>query len=304
MADDPNVNPNGAQPGGIQPLGAPPNLAPSSPPLPTFQTPPSAQPIVAPLDPAARAAFKAQRLDLKRQAEERAEARVRETLASLGISDIEAYKNDQKKLAEEHARLRQAEDQRQRESLSKQESLELDLRNAQTKIADLEQQLQAAKYAKAEQDQDSMLRSTAKDFVDPELLDEVVGFHFRRHVRELMETDPKANLAIDKTYVRNWVRKFVEKRPKFALQATQDPTTTTPAAPPEARKPAVRRVINRVTTSANKPAPRPSDTSGSNGPTQPTNLAGKTPLPGLPNSMNKDELREYAKTQGVNNMPR
>ena len=255
--------------------------------------PPAAAPTasVPSLTPLAHAA---ERLKWKRQAAEEQKVAIAKALADAGITDPVAFKEEQAKRQEELAKLKQAEDERARQSMSEQERLSADLAQAKARIAELESELNELHEQRTESEQSTTLKTIASSFVDADLIDSAVDFHFKKHVKSL---DAKAINAIDDTYTKRWFKQFAKDHPKYAIRvepAADDDPKKPPAAPAPA--PVIpRRVVRRLTNGA-PPKPPPGGPPASK---ELANNGSKVVKAGHPNSMSKEELRKLAASNGV-----
>lgn len=281
MPDD--INPN-APAAPVQPA---PIAAPVAPPVATAPQPaaPPPAPAVAPPAPAAPSKEEEE----KRASDIRAREHKKAMKAAYGTDDpaeIERIQKQREQDAADLARLRGAEQKAQRDNMTEVQRLQTDLDAANRKVAELEAQIESLKSQAMNAKQQSEIagRMMQLGFDPDQRKQRMVMRELGDHVKSLTKTQ----LAVfGKTGgVDKWLKEFLKENPSFAR-----PTAPAPAAPPKAP----------VTATPPKPAPRVPA-----GPRQPVPpaarpptatdtdpLAGKTVLPGRPNSMTPEELRQH-----------
>lgn len=218
------------------------------------------------------------RLDrAKRQAAEEARAAV---LAELGITD----KAQLTKEREEAKALREAQEKAERERMTREEQLSKDLEAERAKREKAEATSQQATRTATYAQEDARITQIAIRHVDASSSVKVKAakIEFSDYVERLTEAQ-RARLS--EASIDRWFRRFIKDNPDFAPRAAEPPA----GAP--APKPPVTRPIHAPAPKAPRAA-----TPQSQDPTMGAN--GKTTLPGKPNSMNKQELRDHLKKRG------
>ena len=187
-----------------------------------------------------------------------------------------------------------AEEERRRAAMSEKEKLEADLAREREEKTALRTQLQEFQENTIIQQQSTEIQRLAVGFIDndPEVLDFVLS-KFAAHVKA-QPADQLKRFTPRK--IERWFAEYAEKHPKYAKPKDQPETVADkpPAAIAPEAKPPVRRVPITTSTVAKAGAPKPPPKPPEAGST----YKGKTPKPGLPNSMNAAELRQYAKDTG------
>lgn len=280
---EPNPNP-GAAAGGAG--GAPP-APPADPPKPPAPppAPPAPPPASVPGDPppvvdagetVTRSAM-LERVDRARKTERETakkeqDAFFMEHYGTTDRAEVAKMRADAKKLeeaAEKRKREEMTEIDRHRADLAKERKLR--------EVAEAESAKLRRRYAHDRQD--ARIKGIATDHVSDGSAD-FATWKFAKYVSELGEEQVK---AMDEKAVAKWFVTFVKDNPSHA-RAPGDPGK---------RKPATRKPLTTGPAPGGKPPPTPSG--GGTG-----NLAGKTPRPGQPNSMNRGELRQHLKQKGLN----
>lgn len=198
---------------------------------------------------------------------------------------------EQKRVAEEHKRLKGEEEKRKREAMSKQERLEADLERERKRAQEYQQKVKDLEARQAYTEQNVIIEGIAQKHVDPDLLEDAMD-RFARHVRTL---DKKQLAALNDRAIDRWFAKLVVDKPKFGKPAEEkgEQAKADQAAvkvEPEAAKPAPQR---RVVTTSRKPIG--GKVGGKPVPPGP----GKTAKPGQANSMSRAELaKEYKEKHG------
>jgi hypothetical protein len=226
---------------------------------------------------------------------ERAAERKRALIEAYGTDDpakIAEIKEAAKKRDEENAKFKRLEEARQRARLTASQRAEADNRAKDARIKELEEQIIRQKREGVAMKQDSIINETVGRYVRPERL-KYVRRDFADHIKSLPDDKRRAFSPKD---LDKWVKKFVEENPDFGIASTA-PAPKEPAAPPAPEKKEAAPTPpprTKPITTAKPPSPR-----SNTGPSDPDPLAGKTPRPGLPNSMNAKELKLFKQRQGI-----
>ncbi len=201
------------------------------------------------------------------------------------VAQIRKERADAIKYAAEH---RTKDEERRRAEMSERERLEADLakeraerERAQAELTDLRQQATVEK-------QTQQLTEIAGKHVAPQFTRYAI-VDFNRHLRTLSVEDHR---RLTPRAIERWFAKYAEENSVFA--ATPAPKSA-PKAPAQPVAPTRREGIS-TTRAAKGGPPRPAAPSA---PTRGDLYKGKTPKPGLPNSMNRTELREYMNAKGL-----
>lgn len=222
----------------------------------------------------------------RRQGEQEARAKV---LAELGVKSPEELQAERKRLAELQAEREKAE----REKMTREEQLAKDLEAERAKRAKLEAELQAASSKATFAQEDSRITQIAMKYVAPSAIKlKAAKIAYAEYVASLTDAQRK---RLNEAATDRWFRRFIKQEPDFARNsaaAAAPATSPAPAAKPAAAAPAARKPISSPTQ---RQAPAPA--SASKNPS--VTATGKTPKPGLPNSMNQKELREYMAAQKI-----
>lgn len=221
----------------------------------------------------------------------------------FGTDDLERVKaikaerakqaEEQKRVAEEHKRLKAEEDKRKRESMSEQERLKADLEREKKRALEYQQKVKDLEAQQAYTEQNVVIEGIAQKHVDPDLLEDAMD-RFARYVRTL---DKKQLGALNERQIDRWFQKLATDKPKFAKPVEEKPADAKPdqaavKVGEQAPKPAAAPQRRVVTTSRKAVGGK---TGGKPVPPGPS----KTAKPGQPNSMTKAELnRQYKEKTG------
>lgn len=189
---------------------------------------------------------------------------------------------------EEFDRLKRQESARTRARLTQQQRSDADIKTKDARILELEGQITRRDQDVAVSEQDSVINEAAQGHIEPGLMR-----HVRRdlaaHLTELQTSNPAAFAKFGPRQLGRYFERYAVDNPSFAVKAAQEEGSAPAPATPSKPAP-VKRQVTTTKTHARPPAPSAPDGPGS--------FNGKVVKPGQPNSMNKQELREYAKTQG------
>lgn len=202
------------------------------------------------------------------ETEERHRAWLKERYGTDDQEQIDAWHAKQKELAE-------AEEKRKRDAMSERDRLQADLEAERKAAAAYKEQLAAAKRQAAYEKQTSAIKLIASTHVDSRYID-ASAVLLAQHVRSLSAEERK---TFGPEQVKKWYANLVKEQPAFGKEAVQPQK-------PKRQEP--------VTTGAS-----PAET----GPAQPkpvssAEAAGKTLVPGKPNSMSDKEARDYMRQKG------
>ncbi len=181
--------------------------------------------------------------------------------------------------------------------MSEQERLRADNAAIAAERDELRARLEDLETGQVVSQQTEELQGIAGKFIKPKLVAYALR-DFQVHVKTL---DPKEIEKITPAAIQRWFRKFADENEEFKLVVPppEDPNAppvapaATPAVIEPAAKPPVRRMA--ITTSA---APKGGPPKPPVAKDEPGMYKGKTVRPGLPNSMNDQELKEYMKLTG------
>lgn len=229
--------------------------------------------------------------------EERAKERKR-LLAEFGVEDPQAFKAQREKERQELEAHRKREEAAKRARMSEVEKAKADLEAERKLREQLQRDIEQEREGRASDQQEIVVRGKMGKYIAPDHVD-YVAFRFAKHVTDLGKTNPAEVDTIDEAYLEKWFKEFAKKHPAFALQGQGAPTApvravagtrpTNGTAPRTATVTPLQRPMG-TTVQPRRPAPV----------TPATQLAtAKTPRPGQPNSMNKQELAEHMRKQGL-----
>jgi hypothetical protein len=285
---DPNTPPV------VTPPAAP---LPPAPPVATAPTLPSPAPVPAPA-PAPRRADPELQARIDDQAQRRVNKQLKALFGTDDPAEIERIRADQAKRLEEHQSLVEANEARKREQMGEVEKLTADLAAMTAERDQYKAQVEEMKKERITNEQNAKLTELAGKFIRPNRIKFALQ-EFRDYVLKLKVDDRK---RINEVITSNWFKKYAADNPDLALESKPSVTTepepkAVPATPPApAAKPGTPPpLLQRRTVPAG--GTRPATTPNTPPPADP--LGGKTIKPGLPNSMTKEEVRAYAKSQGL-----
>jgi hypothetical protein len=217
---------------------------------------------------------------------------------TLGVDDPTKVKER----LDRAAQLEKEAEERKRSEMTELDRFKADLEAERAQKAELQKQLEKEREDRLYEKQDATIAQFAAEVVDPTCI-RLAKAEFASHLRELGESDPKKVAKMTERDVRKWFSDWVKEHPKFAREAAADAAAAAAAskggkagAAAAAAAPARRALTNGASPRRAAPAPA----GRAPGPGTAATAAGKTPRPGQKNSMNKAELKEYAKTLGVN----
>jgi hypothetical protein len=173
--------------------------------------------------------------------------------------------------------LREANEAKKREEMTELERLRADLKAEEQRRKAAEQKSLDLERRRRYDRQDVAVVRIATQHVDPELTEDA-ALLFARHLRTLSKDEVK---KMSKKDVEAWFKDLVKRKPAWA------PAAAPPTGETEGDKPRARQPITTGTPPTGQPQPTPAA------------LAGKTPRPGQPNSMTKQEMEEYKRSRGL-----
>lgn len=203
----------------------------------------------------------------KKAAREEEKKRLKEI---FGTDDPEEIK----RIKEEHQRLKTETEKQKRERMSREQRLQEDLKREQKVKEELEQRIQKMERDAAFAQQDSAIRGLAAKHIAQDYVDDVMFIYARTVLANMDQAE--ADKVTEKD-IAKWFADYAKKRPAFAREQGGNGT------------PAKKKPISTGKPPAGKPKP----TGGSE------SHQGKTPAPGKPNSMTKEELAKYKKERGI-----
>lgn len=293
-----------------EPAVAPVNPAPPMPPpaivvppaAPVAVAPPAPPPIEpAPVEPVAPVLGRGGSpvpeeaiSDVKRK--EREAERKRLLKAEFGTDDpaeVEKLRVKRQADAEELTRLREESEARKRSEMTEIDQLKADLQKATTKIAELTAQLEDQKTQTLAQKQNAEVRALVASHKFKEKFVPFVNDQMAQHYAKLTKTEQG---KFGRAAINAWLAKYAKENQELV----EAPTGAPPAeltAPPAAAAPAAAPKPPVRTPATNGKQPVPPKVAAA--PAAPDPLAGLTPRPGLPNSMNDKQLKEYMNRQGM-----
>lgn len=233
--------------------------------------------------------------DVKKK--EREAERKRLLKAEFGTDDpaeIERIKSKRATDEAELARLRADEEKRKRSEMTEIDQLKADLAAANEKITTLTKELEEAKTATIAQKQSAEVRAliTSHKFKDKYVpfVNDAMAVHFK----SLTKTEQG---KFGRAAINAWLAKYAKENPELLAAEPAPPPPAEAAAPEAAPAPpaAPKPPVRQPATNGKQPVPPKVATP----PAAPDPLAGKTPRPGLPNSMNDKELKEYMARRGM-----
>ena len=183
-------------------------------------------------------------------------------------------------------RLKRLEETRKRARLTNEQRVTQDLQAKEAEIAELKEQIRKRDEQVLIEQQDKSIAELSTAYIEPSMF-KYAKRDLAEHLNNLQESDPEKFAKFGKSQMERWFQTYAKSNPQFAKKNEQ---AETKAKPTESAK-VVRKV---VTTSKNGNSPPPKANVETEG-----MYKGKTVKPGLPNSMNKAELREYARVKGV-----
>lgn len=234
---------------------------------------------------------------LKRAGKTAAEAANRRWAQALGADDPAKVAERLKKLDD----LEKADAERQQATMTEVQRLQAEREAEKNRADQLEGQLREAQENAAYQRQDQQLREIASEYVDPKAV------RFARHewANYVVGLTAEEQEKLSPRDAKKWFQRFAQDNPQFAKGTGAPPPADAPPAQrpgaPPARRPApppnaARKPIN------NGPPPAKRDPAAGAAPAagDSTTDGGKTARPGQKNSMNRAELKEFARKHGVN----
>lgn len=283
----------------LDPATGLPVTPPAAPPAAPAAVPPAAP-------PAAPAAPPVQTTAQRKAAEEatakdiRAREKRKLLVEEYGTDDpdkIAEIKADRAKRLEEHQALVAKEEETKRAQMGEVERLTADVNRLTTENEQLKLKIKNLEQDQVASKQDAKIRSLAVKHIKPTKLKYAI-IDFGEYVRSLTKADAS---KLDELRTENWFKKFARENPDMALEATPAAAAKTEVVvdddagkPKPGTPPAVQRPTRVVPAGKPKPG-APVQTKVA----VPDPLAGKTPLPGKPNSMNKKELALHMQRQGL-----
>lgn len=174
-----------------------------------------------------------------RHAEERASREARAAiLRELGIDDPGKFKSERQKAEEELKRYRESEEKRRRAEMTEVERYKTDLAKVAQEKAALEAQLVEAQEVQVSHEQEQRVRAQAQSHVDPEMY-EYARVDFVAHLKRLEKEDPTKLDSLTDRDIDKFFRDLVKRRPKLAkaVDAPAIPEASKVVAKPQVRVP-------------------------------------------------------------------
>lgn len=220
-----------------------------------------------------------------------------ETLRELGIADPAAFKTENEARAKKLAELEAAEEKRKRESMTREQQLAADLEAEKKRATLLETEMRELRETSVSSSQEQVVERASRKHIDPEMY-AYARIEFINHVNELAKTNPKELEALDERATEKFFRELAKRKPRLALDTTPAPKDKdAPAGKPPVAAPPARPVVRQPLSTGPAPrvgAPPPVPKTG-----KPDVVNGKTPRPGQPNSMSRQELKQHLAAQGL-----
>jgi hypothetical protein len=207
--------------------------------------------------------------------------------------ELGAFNKDQ---AEEYTRLKRQEEARKRARQTEQERVNADLATKDARIKQLEVQLKEQQQTELVHQQDSVISGAAQGYVAAQYMKHAKR-DFAEAMVELFKKDAESFKKFGVKQTERWFEKWAKENPGLAKPAVDpsangvDQASGAPVVPAAGTKPVVKRTVTTTKAPARPPAPAGADQAGS--------FKGKTVKPGQPNSMTKQELNEYMRSQGM-----
>jgi hypothetical protein len=200
---------------------------------------------------------------------------------------VEQIRQDRKQHAEAVSKYRAAEEEAQRAAMTEQERLKADLAKREERIAELEAANRELQETSAVEKQDAVISRVAASKVNPKFL-RFAKIELADHLTGL---SPEEQAKFDEKKLAKWFDSFVADNPEFkaVVGASAEPA---PVVKVELAKPPPKRVP--ITNGAGPRRGPPATTVPAADP-----LAGKTPVPGKPNSMSDKEYADYKKSRRI-----
>lgn len=223
---------------------------------------------------------------------------LREEYGTDDPDKVAEIKAERQARLDEHARLKETDEANKRAQLSEVERLTADVNRLTSENEKLAAKIKLLETDNVVSKQDAKIRSIAVQYIQPNKLKYAV-IDFGEYVRSLTKAD---QAKMDEIRTTNWFKKFARENPDMALGATPPAVAAKAvvkdddAEPPKAgTPPVVQRPTARVVPAGR---PRPAVPVAAK-PAVADPLAGLTPRPGQPNSMNRQQLAQHMKNQGL-----
>lgn len=188
-----------------------------------------------------------------------------------------------------YERLKRAEEARKRARQTQEERTNSELKKKDEELAALRQQLKERDERALVERQDASINEAAGQYVDTAYLN-YARRDFAEAMVKLSKEDPEQFKKYGQKQVQRWFEKWAKEHPALAKAAESQESQKPTGEQPQERK-VVQRPITTTKSAARPPASSSVDAPGM--------YKGKTVKPGLPNSMNKQELAEYMRSQGL-----
>jgi TolA-binding protein len=202
-------------------------------------------------------------------------------LKSLGYESADKAKAD----FEELKKLRVEKEASEREKMTELQRFQTDLETERKLRIELEGKLKEESNARLYEKQDAAIYQIAARHVDSSSLKLKTA---KREFAEYIDSLPKSQVSrMNEKDIEKWFSKFTKENPEFArkdapvIEVKEEPKAVEPLRKPAGAPPIVKKTG----------APQPVGTSKDPA----LDTKGKTPRPGLPNSMTRAELTEYLK---------
>lgn len=216
-------------------------------------------------------------------------------------AEVARIRAEQAKKLEEHSNLTTEAERKKREQMGEVERLTNDLTAMTAERDELKKKLEQVSADRKAYEQNAKIQGIAVQYVKPAYTKYAMQ-DFRDYALSLKVADQK---ALDERLTKVWFSRWAREHATMALEAAtptaQAPVAGEPPAPATPPKPATSAAppavppLRRVLPAGSpKPAPKPAAPAAEADP-----LAGLTPKPGLPNSMNPQQLKIYAQRNNV-----
>jgi hypothetical protein len=190
----------------------------------------------------------------------------------------------------EFDRLKRLEEVRKRARLTAEQRTQKELEERDKEIETLRTQLKERDTQEAVKQQDQVIQEAAAPFIDAAYM-KYARRDLAEYLNELKTSNPEQFGKFGAKQLERWFQKYSTDRPAFAKPGNPVVKEPEATAPPTPSAPTVRKVVTTTKTNARPPAPAVVDGPGV--------WKGKTVKAGQPNSMNRAELREYAKAHNL-----
>jgi len=212
---------------------------------------------------------------------QRVKRREREKLlADLGITEPSKHKA----AMDELAKLRAEKEERERESMTREQALDADLAKEREKSTALEKQLLELHRANIAREQEKRVQDVASKYLTPK------GYKYARvdYIEYLSGLTKSERARVSSASIDRWFQDFARENPEFAIAAPSDEQGDRPPAKQRPTPPT--KHAQRVRKVAPTPVVDAADASLIN---------GKTARAGRANSMTKQDINDALGTMGL-----